>query len=236
VVFWGFLETLDFTTLKPGPYSLTWHTVISVLAFLCRLRFVAFVNNGLDPVGSGSLLWMRDFSVETCCYAAVGTNCYLLAYAYTSSLLSPSRQAVCLQIQFHKYLISFYPSKCTLISQLQQEEFCCPITACSRCFLYSQYFLLPSLWCLNGTFLCTDTTWGGERIACAYQAEQYFCLPHFLTRQVEIGALMLPQKGGWFWAVAYSSLSQLPRGLQSGPLLLLLLLRLNKHRVVFVIV
>lgn len=140
MVFWGFLETLDFTTLKPGPYSLTWHTVISVLAFLCRLRFVAFVNNGLDPVGSGSLLWMRDFSVETCCYAAVGTNCYLLAYAYTSSSLLPSRQAVCLQIQFHKYLISFYPSKCTLISQLQQEEFCCPITACSRCFLYSQYF------------------------------------------------------------------------------------------------
>lgn len=102
-------------------------------------------------------------------------------------------------------------------------------------FCIHNIFLLPSLWCLIGTFLCTDTTWGGERIACAYQAEQYFCLPHFLTRQVEIGALMLPQKGGWFWAVAYSSLSQLPRGLQAGPLLLLLLLRLNKHRVVFVI-
>lgn len=110
MVFWGFLEMLDLTTLKPGPYSIAWHTVISVLAFLCRLRFAAFVNNRLDPAGSGSLLWMRGFSVGTCCFAAVGTSCCLLACVYVNSLLLPSKAgslSSCSVLQLPDFLSSF---------------------------------------------------------------------------------------------------------------------------------
>lgn len=169
MVFWGFLEMLDLTTLKPGPYSIAWHTVISVLAFLCRLRFAAFVNNRLDPAGSGSLLWMRGFSVGTCCFAAVGTSCCLLACVYVSSpcCCRLGRQSVFMfssaitwfPFILHNPLLSVYWSlssnKHSFAGQLQHTDtvFC----------VYNIFSFFSLLRCLYGTFICTDTTWGGGR-------------------------------------------------------------------------
>lgn len=131
----------------------------------------------------------------------------------------------------HNPLLSVYWSlssnKHSFAGQLQHTD----IDFC----VYNIFSFFSLLRCLCGTFICTDTTWGGGRIACVCQAEQYSYLPQLLTYQVEIGAITLPREGGWFWAVPYSSLSQLSQGLWARPLLLLLFLSLNKHQVIFVI-